>query len=142
VLESVRDKPVEITYTFKIPNYVTETKTELFVNLNFDKNYMAEYTTKDRTAGFEFNFAFEKKLIVNLLVDKIHTIKYTPENVNYKKDNFEYVTSYTKLQNSVMFNSSIKLKNKDISTSQFEAWGEFLNEKNKNSNKSISLNKL
>jgi hypothetical protein len=103
---------------------------------------MAEYTTKDRTAGFEFNFAFEKKLIVNLLVDKTHTIKYIPENVNYKKSNFEYITSYTNLQNNVIFKSSIKLKNKDISTTQFEAWSEFLNEKNKNSNKSISLNKL
>lgn len=142
VLENGRDKPVEIKYAFKIPNYITETKTELFINLNFDKNFMAEYTTKDRTAGFEFNFAFEKKLIVNLLVDKTHTIKYTPENVNYKKGNFEYITSYTNLQSNVIFKSSIKLKNKDISTTQFEAWSEFLNQKNKNSNKSISLNKL
>ena len=142
VLENVRDKPVEIQYTFKIPNYTTETKTELFINLNFDKDYMEDYTTKDRKVGFEFNFAFEKKLIVNLFIDKIYAIKHIPENVNYKKDNFEYIVSYSKLPNNIIFDSSIKLKNKDISTNQFEVWSEFLYEKNKNSNKSISLNKL
>lgn len=142
VLQNTRDVPVEIYYKFKTPNYITETKAEIFANLNFDKNYMSDYTTTDRAFGYEFNFAFEKNLVVNLVLDEAHKIKYVPENVNFKKDNFEYLTSYNVAKSNIVFNSTIRLKDKVITTSQFETWNLFLNKKNNNNNKSISLTKL
>ena len=142
IVQNMRDKPVEIYYTFKIPNYVTETKTELFTNMNFDKNYLSQYTTTDRKTDFEFNFAFDKQLVVNFSIDKSHTVKYVPENINYTKDNFSYVTSYTKSPQTIVFRSAIAIKDKYILKSQFGTWNEFLTEQNKNNNKSIALNKL
>ncbi len=142
IITNKRDAAIEIKYTFKIPNYVTDTKTELFANLNFDKNYFSDYTTKDRKYGFELNFAFERRLIVNLTLNQNHTVKFIPDNTSFNKNDYEYTASYSKSKTNVIFKSKINVKQKNIELNQFDVWNEFLNEQTKNSNKSISLNKL
>lgn len=142
IVANKRDAPIEIKYTFKIPNYVTDTKTEVFANLNFDKNYFSDYTTKDRKYGFEFNFAFERRLVVNFLLSQNHAVKFVPDNIVFNKDDYEYNASYTTSKSNIVFKSKIAVKSKNVEVSQFDTWNDFLNAQTKNSNKSISLSKL
>lgn len=140
--QNTRDKEFKVYYEFELKSYVTELQTELFFNMNFDKNYMSEYTVKDRVYPIEFNCTFDKQIIVNLEIDETQTVKFVPQNITFNKDSFKYTSEYVSAKNHIIFRSSINVNDHFIDKPQFETWNEFLNEINKNNNKSIALKKL
>jgi len=142
ISKNERDVPVEIKYTFKIPNYITTLTNEIFMNLNFDKNYFEDFSTQDRKNGFEFLYAFDKQLLVTLALDKKYSVNFIPENSFYTNSNFGCQSSYTKTPSQLIFKSTIHINSTFVNYNEFEKWNEFLKEHNKNNNKSISLNKL
>ncbi len=142
IVQNTRDKEFKVYYEFELKSYITELQTELFLNMNFDKNYMSEYAIKDRVYPIEFKCTFNRQLIVNLETDEKQTVKFVPQNITYSKDYFKYNAEYVSDKTHTMFRSSISVNDHFIEKAQFQIWDEFLNEINKNNNKSIVLKKL
>lgn len=142
IFQNQRGLPLIINYQFKLSDYITEVKNESFLNLNFDKNYLEDYSTLDRKLDYKFSNTFEKKLSVTLNLSPKQSLNYIPANVSYKKNNYEYIAEYTKSPTSINFSSKIAINTLLVPITEFGSWNDFLTEVNKNNNKTISLNKL
>lgn len=142
ILQNDRDLEFKVYYEFELRSYITEVQTEVFFNMNFDKNYMSDYTIKNRVYPIEFNCTFDKQLIVNLETYEKQEVKFIPQNIMFTKGDFKYTSEYTSTKNHIIFRSRINVNNHFIDKSQFELWNEFLTEINKNNNKSIALKKI
>lgn len=142
IVQNKRDSEFKVYYEFELRSYITELQTELFLNLNFDKSYMSDYTIKDRVYPIEFNCTFDRQLIVNLEVDQKQQVKFIPKNILFGKGNYKYISEYIVNKQNIQFRSSINVNDYYIDKSEFDLWGDFLNEINKNNNKSIVLTKL
>lgn len=142
VLSNKRDEPVELYYEFKIPNYVTDLKSEVIANVNFDRNFMDEYSTKNRYHDFVFNCTFKKEVIVNVDLEKNQKVKYIPGNISFNKNNFNYLANYKTINNGVYYINKIDVNQSNILKKDFPVWSDFVNEINKNNNKAIVLEKL
>lgn len=141
VVQNERDKKIIVCYEFKIPDYVTNTNTEQFINLNLDRNFMENFNLPDdRKYELEFNAPFLKELKIVFNVPNNQKLNYIPNSTAFENDNFNYKTTYNKVnEKQIIYSSTINVNEIVIPTNHFTDWSTFMNQLNKSNTKTISI---
>lgn len=114
------DKDFNVTYDFKIMDYVSSYEDELYVNLNLKPILKHWGFLKDRKADFEddykqfFDYHFE------LEIPEGYTVEYVPENVIVKNDDITSSITYTLEGNKIVYSHKVKCDYLVIKKENFE----------------------
>jgi len=117
---------LNIEYDFVLNNYLNKVDNNLYINLNFNRNWLLFKIKKDRKNPLflRYNTLVDQKYI--LKIPKGYDLDYLPNNSNYESDNYKYSISYTYEQGEIVYTQKINVDTLFVDTTQFEEWNKFI----------------
>jgi len=122
-----RDKPMTMSYDFKISNYVTSFGNEVYVNMILEKDITQAGELKaGRVAPYELENKSNDSYTVILDVPQGYQVKSVPKNSSYTSDFLAFDVSYKQEKNRISMTLKLKLDFLMLYPSQFQQWNEFV----------------
>ena len=134
--------PINFTYRFSLPDYITYDQDEMYINLNLDKKLIFEKTMEGRKIPVSMEHTTKKKLIVTLNIPSDYKIQYLPENTNTQTDKFGFSSTYVLKGNQLIHVFDFYINTLLLESKDFDVYNSIVAEQIKASNQSISLIKI
>nr|WP_294938511.1 transglutaminase domain-containing protein [uncultured Flavobacterium sp.] len=134
-----RDKPYEVTYDFKLENYVIKIDDEIFINLNLDRAYETFILEEDRKYKIELDFLLFNNSTYELEIPKNYAVSYLPPNTKFNNDLMEVEINYTAKENKIILTTKIKIKKILFDKSEKDTWNQSIRSLKKAYNESLIL---
>jgi transglutaminase-like putative cysteine protease len=138
---SDRDKKTRIDYRFTIDDYVKAHESELYINMNLDRDFQNEEIKKERVLDIENDFNYNLVNIVTLQVPVGFRISYVPAPASFKDDRFSFDFQYTQAGNTITLTQKIYSNTLMLKKSDFEAWNKMIRELKKAYSELVILKK-
>jgi hypothetical protein len=124
---NTRNKPVVMTYDWKVSNYATTLENEIFINMLLYKDFAAQGELKDgRIAPYEMDHKLHDKYIVVLEIPEGYKVKSLPKNSRYHTDFMDYSMEYTQQGNTITMTLHFELDFILLPPARFAEWNEFI----------------
>lgn len=117
-----KDLPLILDYTFQVSDYVTYSGPEIYVNLNLSKPYYNNIISSDRQAPLEIEYNFATSDFYSLDIPEGYDVEYLPQDASYESPMLSFSVSYTRSENSILFNRKLKRSNLLLTADQFDSW--------------------
>ncbi len=127
-----RDKPLNFTYNFSIPDYIRTIGKEKFVNMNLSKvleNSVVD--TAKRKNPVEFRYTTTETNVVKLVIPDNMKATYIPPDRIFESDMAGFKLSYTTNNNYVILTKTIFFNTLQLEKNQFNEWNKMCAELNK-----------
>jgi hypothetical protein len=98
-----RDSGFATYYSFSIPNYLTSTKGEVYINLNLEKELANEKWEDKMNIPLEFQFLRENIYTTSIDIPEPYKIVHIPENLEIDNEIFSVGFIYELKNNKVHF---------------------------------------
>ncbi len=121
---SDRDLQLDISYNLAIDNAVSSFDDEIYVNIDFDKEF-ANYDFSERKTDFLFNFKRTLNSTTTIEIPSSYTVSYLPENIAIKNDAYEFTVNFKYENNRITYSKEFTIFNTKINVSNFEEWDNF-----------------
>ncbi len=133
-----RESSLELNYSLTIKNAVSIFDKELYINLDFDKEFSSHNFKKRK---LDYIFSSKKKIISTtvLSVPETYKILELPKNIALHTDNYDLEVTFTKNENRIIYKKKFKIKKAIIKKIDFESWNTFNNDLVKLYNEQITL---
>jgi len=120
-----REKPLDISYKFRLSDYFNEIDNEIYINLNLNKAYNnLEYDVVKRKVPVEGNNSHIYKTISIFSIPKGYKISYLPKNTSASFDKFSFNISYRIEGLNVIQTKEIVKDFLVLETSEFSKWNQ------------------
>jgi transglutaminase-like putative cysteine protease len=120
-----RDKPTSIDYAFRISDYHQKIGSEIFVNLNLNKEYYNSFITLDqRKYPIENEYQYVRFETVELEVPAGYSVEYIPENFSCEYQKFGCSITYVKAGNKIVSNKKFYLNHLLLQPEDFKEWND------------------
>ncbi len=137
-----RDAPVYFNYTVSIPDYVTSTDNELYVNLNLNKYLQDEdVDTALRKLPIEYNYKHELHTRYKFKLPDTYSVDYLPPNAEYNGKDFGFAIKYKKEEGYISLDKSVYVDELVMNTNEFGAWNDMIKQINKAYKETVVLKK-
>ena len=117
---------LDINYSFNLSNYIKSIDSNLYINLNLDKDWLEYKLKKDRKHPVFLPFCTSGEDCFKLKIPEGYFVKFLPENYSYKNENFSYVITYTIENNTIIYNQKIYVNTLLVNSDQFKNWNAFI----------------
>lgn len=119
-----RNSPLQIDYTFEIPDYVQSIGNYIYINLNLERSLVESVIDKKRKLPIELEYQYSIEDRIELTIPDGYEVSFMPESVSHDNDvlafNIEYETKLNKvIRTRKILSNSILLR-----PSEFEPWNE------------------
>lgn len=141
VMQPVLRGPMNFTYKFKIPDYISSDQDELYLNLNLDKELILEKIIDGRKAPVSMKHATKKKLVVTLNIPEGYKVQYIPPSVKKQNAVSGFSSSYEQKNNQLIHVFEFFVNTLILQPSDFDQYNAIVAEQIKASNQSITLTK-
>lgn len=138
ISEAVR-KPLDITYTFELPDYIRINQDEMYINLNLDNNIGLETIEKDRKIPVEFINKTKFSNVTVLNIPDGYKLDYVPENVTFGNEIAGYSSIYKIVGNKIILTSDFYINTLILKSTDFEKYNKVLTERIKTNKQIVSL---
>jgi hypothetical protein len=119
-----RDSGFLVNYSFNIPNYITTSKDEIYINLNLDKE-LANTRVEDKyVIPLEFNYLFEDVYITALKIPADYNATYIPENKEIDNEIFSVGFIYELKGDTIYLKKYLILKTLIVPVESFGLFNE------------------
>jgi hypothetical protein len=132
-------KPLDITYTFELPDYIRVNQDEMYINLNFDNNIGLETIDKDRKIPVEFLNKTKFRDVTVLNIPDGYKLDYVPENVTFGNEIAGYTSIYQIVGNKIILTSDFYINTLILKSADFEKYNKVLTERIKTNKQIVSL---
>jgi hypothetical protein len=132
-------KPLDITYTFELPDYIRVNQDEMYINLNFDNNIGLETIDKDRKIPVEFVNKTKFRDVTVLNIPDGYKLDYVPENVTFGNEIAGYTSIYQIVGNKIILTSDFYINTLILKSADFEKYNKVLTERIKTNKQIVSL---
>jgi hypothetical protein len=136
-----RDSGFMAIYSFTIPNYITSTKDEVFINLNLAKELANEQWEPKFVIPLEFDFLAEEIYTIVFEIPKNYTLEYVPKNLEIDNEIFSAGFIYELKDNTLRFNKYLIRKKLMVPIELFNLYNKTVEEVCKMYKQSIVLKK-
>jgi hypothetical protein len=119
-----RDSGFKAKYEFSIPNYITTTKDEVYINLNFEKELANEKWDEKYNFPLEFKYLKENLFTTVIDIPAHYKLEYVPENFEIDNEIFSAGFIYEVKDNAVHFKKYLTLKKLIIPIELFDIYNE------------------
>jgi len=137
-----RQKPITLSYDFKANNQVTKAGKELYVVMDWDKDFAGLEFDADRKNDYEFNYKYNYNIQTELVIPDGYKVDYLPQAVKKTTPQYSFEGSYVTKGKSIVYNKVITVNKPILLTSEFNNWNAFIKEVNNFYNDQVVLVKL
>lgn len=121
-----REVPVNFKYNFELTNNVTTADKEVYVILELDKPYAGISIKEDRKQDFVFHEKVFNTCETEFTVPFGYSVKYIPEIVNEKNENFSLHSEFKQSGNKIIYKRTISFDNGFVKKSEMKQFYAFL----------------
>jgi hypothetical protein len=103
------DDDFSVDYDFEIKNYVQKVASEIYINLNLNKDLSYYKTDKKRENAIEYDYKRFFSYTTRLEIPKGYAIEYLPMSVKVNSDLMHSEIRYVLIENTVVYTHTIEL---------------------------------
>lgn len=133
VLDSIREvptddnlQPMQVSYGFRIKNYVRQSGNKMYINLTLDKDFSTEKLEPTRVLPYEIPYKHHFERTVSLEIPEGYTVEYLPSDASYENDNYFFTISYTSTGKEITMHSNVGVKALYIMPEEFATWNDMI----------------
>jgi len=135
------ERPVDVQYSFSIPQYAYVSENEMYINLHLDQEFASNRIESERVFPIEKRFKSKETYVVHLEIPTGWEIQTLPKNVAFENEKFGFQISYTRSENEITLTTENYLNTLVIEPEDFEYWNEMVNTIKQAYSESIVLHK-
>ena len=136
-----RQKPLQLKYDFKANNQVTKTGNELYVIMDWEKEFGSLEMPEDRKNDYEFNQKYYLSMQSELTIPDGYKVEYVPAGFKKSSPYGSFEGAYLNKGKSIVYTKTIVINKPILKKSDFGAWNSFIGEINKFYNDQVVLTK-
>ena len=136
-----RQKPLQLSFDFKVNNQVTKTGNELYVVMDWDKEFSSFEIPVDRKNDFEFNQKYHFTTQTELVIPAGYKVDYLPAPVKKTTPDYAFEGTYVNKGKSIVYTKTIIVNKPILKRAEFPQWNSFITDINKFYNDQIVLTK-
>ena len=138
---SERQKPLQLNYDFKANNQVTKVGNELYVVMDWIKEFSSLEMPEDRKNDYEFNQKYHLTTQTELAIPEGYKVDYIPATVKKVSPEYSFEGSYLNKGKTIVYTKTIVINKAILKKSDFTKWNAFIAEINKFYNDQVVLSK-
>ena len=135
-----RDLSIDISYDIEIKNAVSAFDNDIYIDLDFDKQF-SNYSFDKRKTNFIFGSKQDLESTTSLKIPSGYKVSHLPENITVSSQNYDMSVEFSEQNNAIVYKKLFKIKNAKIETVDFEEWNTFIEKLNNIYNEQIILTK-
>ncbi len=136
-----RNNPLNIKYDFELSNYITSVGNEIYFNIDPEKEFESFKFDEDRKNDYEFKYKVFIQSDFSLSIPDGYVIKYLPEPVNLKHEDFSFNLSFSKEGRKIIYNKEIIIYNALVKKDDFDTWNDYISKLTEFYNNQIIITK-
>ncbi len=136
-----RQKPLQLKYDFKANNQVTKTGNELYVVMDWEKDFGSLEMPDDRKNDYEFNQKYYMVTQSELTIPAGYKVDYIPAAFKKTTPAWSFEGAYVNKGKSVVYTKTIVINKPILKKSDFAGWNAFIADINKFYNDQVVLTK-
>lgn len=136
-----RQKPLQLSFDFAVNNKITRTGNELYVVMDWEKEFASLEMPADRKNDYEFNQKFHLVTQSELQIPVGYKVDYLPAAFKKSTPAYSFEGSYTNKGKSILYTKTITVNKAILRKSDFAEWNAFIAEINKFYNDQVVLAK-
>ena len=138
---SDRQKPLQISYDFKASNEVTKAGNEMYVVMDWNKEFSGLEFDDKRKNDYEFDHKYFITTQTELAVPEGYKVEYIPSSFKKVRDDYSFEGNYVTKGKTVVYTKTIVINKPIIRKSEFGDWNNFVKDINKFYNDQVVLAK-
>jgi len=136
-----RQKPLQIRYDFRTNNQVTRSGSEMFVVMDWDKEFSNLEIEQDRKNDYDLSHKYFVTIQTELVIPAGYTVEYVPPSFKKVSPDYSFEGSYSNKGNTIVYSKTIIVNKPIIGRSEFADWNNFIKEISKFYNDQVVLRK-
>jgi transglutaminase-like putative cysteine protease len=121
-----RQKPITVSYEFKASNQVKKAGNEIYVVMDWDKEFSSLEFDKERKNDYEFNYKYDYAIQTELAIPEGYKVDYMPASFKKTTPYYSFEGSYVNKGKSIVYNKTIIVNKPVLLTSDFDSWNAFV----------------
>lgn len=138
---SDRQKPLQISYEFEANNQVTRTGNEMYVIMDWNKEFSSLEFDDNRKNDYEFSHKYFISTQTELAVPNGYKVEYIPSSFKKASGDYSFEGAYVNKGKSIIYSKTIIINKPIIRKSEFGEWNNFIRDINKFYNDQVVLSK-
>jgi transglutaminase-like putative cysteine protease len=134
-----RQKPINVNFEFKANNQVKKVSNEMYVVMDWDKEFSGLEFDKERKNDYEFNYKYNYVIQTELVIPEGYKVDYIPSPFKKATPNYSFEGSYTNKGKTVVYTKTIVINKPILLKSELENWNSFVKEINNFYNDQVVL---
>ncbi len=134
-----RQKPLQLKYDLKANNQVTKTGSELYVVVDWDKEFGDMEMPADRKNDYEFDQKYYLTSQTELTVPEGYKVDYIPAAFKKSTPSWSFEGAYANKGKSIVYTKTIIINKPILKKTDFAAWNSFIADINKFYNDQVVL---
>jgi hypothetical protein len=139
VMLPVNRGPVNFSYKFNVPDYISQDQDELYLNLNLDKKLILEKVIAGRKVPVSIRHKTKKRLIVTLNIPEGYKLKDVPASVRQQNAVEGFSSTYEIKNNQLIHIFDFYINTLLLQPSDFDQYNSMIAEQTKAGNQAITL---
>jgi transglutaminase-like putative cysteine protease len=125
-----RQKPIQVSFDFKANNQLTKAGNELYVVMDWNKEFSGLEFDDKRKNDYEFNNKYYLDVQTELMIPDGYKVDYLPSPLKRSTSHYSFEGSYTNNGKSILYKKLIVVNKPVLLRSEFEEWNKFIKEIN------------
>jgi len=134
-----RQKPLQLKYDFKASNQVTTAGNELYVVMDWEKEFSSLEMPDDRKNDYEFNQKYCLSTQTELVIPEGYKVDYLPTAFKKSTPYGSFEGAYTNKGKSIVYTKTIVISKPILKKTDFTGWNAFITDINKFYNDQVVL---
>lgn len=134
-----RNAPLTISYDIKLDNHINTFDDEMYLDLDFKKEFKDLKLEDDRDIPYDFGRKSFNRTVAEITLPKGYKINYLPKPYHVRNDYYEFDMKYEMVKGKIIYTKEIKLLQNTLPVSAFGEWNATVNSINKFYNDQIIL---
>jgi transglutaminase-like putative cysteine protease len=134
-----RQKPITVSYDVVANNQVTRAGKELYVIMDWDKDFGNLEFTDERKNDYEFNYKYNYNIQTELVIPDGYKVDYLPKSMKKATPYYSFEGSYVTKGKSIVYNKTITVNKPILLKTEFTNWNAFVKEINNFYNDQVVL---
>jgi hypothetical protein len=139
VMHPVNRGPVNFSYKFNVPDYISQDQDELYLNLNLDKKLILEKVIAGRKVPVSIRHKTKKRLIVTLNIPEGYKVKDVPASVRQQNPVEGFSSTYEIKNNQLIHIFDFYINTLLLQPSDFDQYNSMVAAQTKAGNQAITL---
>ena len=121
-----RQKPLQISYDFKANNQVTKAGDEIYVVMDWNKEFSDLEFDSDRKNDYEFDHKYFLTTQAELAVPEGYKVDYLPSSFRKASADYSFEGSYLNKGRTILYSKTIIINKPIVRKSEFADWNNFV----------------